>query len=261
MEKHTSKVVPSISPPAFRIFLDKQWMLHSHYLFSPTIYFSAVPLYLIIIRLLRYRTRSKQYVDPSLRPNMSITQARDILEVISAKEFPFTFKKALEFALFRTYGIPTISTLLAHTTEFSNPATSGKRLSDTSLLVTVMIGREWGSEDWVKGISRINCVHDKYQKAGKISNDDLLYTLSLFALEPVRWINRYEWRTLTDTERCAIGEPPDLSIATITHASWKVFFGRALVMPCASRTILSLQATANPGMMAKSGLNNLMLGR
>lgn len=42
-----------------------------------------------------------------------------------------------------------------------------------------------------------------YQKAGKISNDDMLYTLSLFALEPVRWVRRYEWRELEDWERCA----------------------------------------------------------
>jgi hypothetical protein len=33
----------------------------------------------------------------------------------------------------------------------------------------------------------------------------LLYTLSLFALEPSRWIARWEWRSLTEMELCAIG--------------------------------------------------------
>jgi hypothetical protein len=33
----------------------------------------------------------------------------------------------------------------------------------------------------------------------------MLYTLSLFALEPTRWIRKYEWRTLTDMESCAVG--------------------------------------------------------
>ncbi len=44
-----------------------------------------------------------------------------------------------------------------------------------------------------------------YQKSGLISNDDMLYTLSLFALEPSRWIARFEWRSLTDMELCAMG--------------------------------------------------------
>lgn len=33
----------------------------------------------------------------------------------------------------------------------------------------------------------------------------MLYTLSLFVREPIRWINSYEWRTLTDLEKCALG--------------------------------------------------------
>jgi len=32
----------------------------------------------------------------------------------------------------------------------------------------------------------------------------MLYTLSLFALEPVRWVKRYEWREMTPMEVCAI---------------------------------------------------------
>jgi hypothetical protein len=33
----------------------------------------------------------------------------------------------------------------------------------------------------------------------------MLYTLGLFAVQPVRFINKYEWRELTDMEKCAIG--------------------------------------------------------
>ncbi len=51
----------------------------------------------------------------------------------------------------------------------------------------------------------MNYIHSVYQNAGKISNEDLLYTLSLFALEPIRWIKLYEWRELIDLERAAIG--------------------------------------------------------
>jgi hypothetical protein len=43
-----------------------------------------------------------------------------------------------------------------------------------------------------------------YQKKNLISNDDMLYTLSLFVLEPVRWVKRYEWREMTEMEICAL---------------------------------------------------------
>lgn len=33
----------------------------------------------------------------------------------------------------------------------------------------------------------------------------MLYTLSLFALEPARWVMKYEWRSLTQLELCACG--------------------------------------------------------
>lgn len=48
-------------------------------------------------------------------------------------------------------------------------------------------------------------MHLPHIKAGKISNNDLLYTLSLFALEPKRWVEKYEWRALTELETCAVG--------------------------------------------------------
>lgn len=43
------------------------------------------------------------------------------------------------------------------------------------------------------------------KKSGKILDADMLYTLSLFALEPPRWVEKYEWRRLSDMELCALG--------------------------------------------------------
>ena len=51
----------------------------------------------------------------------------------------------------------------------------------------------------------MNFLHSRYRKSGKIKDDDLLYTLSTFALEPSKWINQYEWRSMTDLEMCACG--------------------------------------------------------
>ena len=57
----------------------------------------------------------------------------------------------------------------------------------------------------MQAIARMNYLHSRYQKSGKITNHDMLYALSIFALEPVRWINKYEWRSMTEVELCACG--------------------------------------------------------
>lgn len=57
----------------------------------------------------------------------------------------------------------------------------------------------------VDSIARINFLHNRYRRKGKISDDDMLYTLSLFALEPSRWTAKMDWRGFSDVELCAEG--------------------------------------------------------
>ncbi len=66
-----------------------------------------------------------------------------------------------------------------------------------------LLGRP-GAAETMAAIDRVNYIHSLYRPAGKMSDDDLLYVLSLFALEPIRWIDRFEWRRLTAEERCAL---------------------------------------------------------
>lgn len=61
------------------------------------------------------------------------------------------------------------------------------------------------SERAVQGIARMNFLHSKYVKEGTISNADLLYTLSVFVTEPVRFSRLYDWRPFNDMEHCAYG--------------------------------------------------------
>ncbi len=61
------------------------------------------------------------------------------------------------------------------------------------------------SERSIQSISRVNYLHSRYKKAGKISNEDFLYTLSVCVTEPIRFINQFEWRKLNDMEVNAIG--------------------------------------------------------
>lgn len=83
--------------------------------------------------------------------------------------------------------------------------TASKRVADTGVILTEVVLNPPTSERSIAAIARMNHLHDMYRRTGRISDADMLYTLSLFALEPARWTNRYEWRTLSDMELCAIG--------------------------------------------------------
>ncbi|CAN9466821.1 unnamed protein product [Alternaria alternata] len=120
-------------------------------------------------------------------------------------EFPTVFSVSVFFALFKTYGIPSISKLLVATGQLSDSETASKRAADTGVVITEVVLNKPDSERAISGIALMNYLHGRYIKAGKISNDDMLYTLSLFVLEPIRWTARYEWRGVTDFERCAMG--------------------------------------------------------
>ncbi|KAF2089450.1 hypothetical protein K490DRAFT_36961 [Saccharata proteae CBS 121410] len=166
--------------------------------------------YLITVKLLRYNRRDclqKQfgYHDRASLGRMTLAEAHAIQTTLGEVEFPKIFSTSIFFALFKTYGIPSISSLLVSTGQLSSDATASKRAADTGIIITEVVLNKPSSPRAINGIARMNYLHDRYRKAGKISDEDMLYTLALFALEPIRWTNRYEWRTLTDMERCAMG--------------------------------------------------------
>ncbi|KAG8628537.1 hypothetical protein KVT40_004410 [Elsinoe batatas] len=179
--------------------------------FAPHVPLSIVlPLlaaaYLLLQRTLRFRRLHalQSQHPPSSFPDMTLTEAYNIHYSLTALEFPTTFSQSVFFALFKTYGIPTISSLLLHTSELSGP-TASKRAADTGVLLTEIFLNPPGSDRAKRAMGRMNYLHSRWQKAGKISNEDMLYTLSLFALEPARWVSRYEWRSLSHVEQNARG--------------------------------------------------------
>ncbi|KAF1981069.1 hypothetical protein K402DRAFT_398886 [Aulographum hederae CBS 113979] len=166
--------------------------------------------YLALVRLLRYRRRDtllKRYNYPTRESysKMTVDDAQAIQIELNELEFPFMFQTALELALFKTYGIPTISTLLTHTRQLTTRPLAPKRYVDTSVLIHEFCGNPRSSSRYQQSIARMNYLHSVYLKDARISNADLLYTLSLFALEPMRWMARYEWRELGELEKAAVG--------------------------------------------------------
>ncbi|GAQ41610.1 similar to An08g03170 [Aspergillus niger] len=169
-----------------------------------------LPVYAFLVSQLRFRYLQRlyqkyPYTTRESFSRMTDDEACEIQKGLVQLEFPFLYLKSLQFALFRTYGIPTISTVLTNTAQFSKPETSLKRYADTVALVQEFVGHAPTSRRACTSIARTRWIHSSYRASGKILEDDMLYTLGLFAIQPVRFVKMYEWRDLSDLERCAIG--------------------------------------------------------
>lgn len=109
-------------------------------------------------------------------------------------DFPWDTTRALEFALFRTFCVPSISALLDRTKEFQLRAQ--KRYDDTDIIVSEIMEHGYDSDRSRAAIKRMNAIHGRFQ----IANEDFLYVLSTFVYEPIRWIDRFGWRRLVPRE-------------------------------------------------------------
>ena len=139
----------------------------------------------------RYAIRNQiQQLDPE-------KDHQRIVFLSTCHDFPFDTTRALEFALFRTFGVPAISSLLDQTGEFRHRAQ--KRYDDTDIIVSELM--EWGydSDRGQLAILRMNQLHGRFL----IPNEDFLYVLSTFVFEPIRWNVRFGWRLLCEEERLA----------------------------------------------------------
>lgn len=122
---------------------------------------------------------------------------RDYLDTFRrafGETFGWEVHRALELAIFHSFGAPTISTVLDQTGEFTERGQ--KRYDDTVALLREISADGPGSPRGRAAIRRMNWIHRPY----RISNDDLIYVLATFIVIPVRWIERYGWRDLAPDE-------------------------------------------------------------
>lgn len=125
------------------------------------------------------------------------TDFEHIARLLYGYEFSWDIERALEFALFRTYAVPSISGLLAKTREFE--MRPRKRYDDTELILAEAMEHGQDSQRGKQSISRMNAMHGRF----KIDNGDMLYVLSTFVCEPIRWLDRFGRRTMTAKEQRA----------------------------------------------------------
>ncbi|KAL2755651.1 hypothetical protein ACRALDRAFT_1071118 [Sodiomyces alcalophilus JCM 7366] len=187
--------------------------------------------YLALCAALRFRgiknlQRRMGFVDRASLQRMSNDEAQLILRHIIEREFPMVYELALQFALFkprRTSQIQSIPSRGGHPSSICllmpDPWPSAcprwsnwfRTLTDTKTpLSSSQTTRRFSlnppsSDRALKAIARMNYLHSPYKAAGRISNEDFLYTLSVIVVEPIRFIRLYEWRPLTDMEVCALG--------------------------------------------------------
>src|SRR4051794_19056716 len=122
---------------------------------------------------------------------------REIYRLTSTFEFPWDMNQALSFALFRAYAVPSIGALLARTGELVDRVQ--KRYDDTVLVLEAMLLHGLTDGDGRTALRRMNQMH----KHWAVGEEDLRYVLSTFVVTPIRWLDKYGWRPMSETERIA----------------------------------------------------------
>jgi hypothetical protein len=114
--------------------------------------------------------------------------------LLASYEFPWDTTRALELALLRTFGVAKGAPLLAQTGELTER--TQKRYDDTVLILAEILENGVDHPRGRAALRRMNTQHGRYS----IPNDEYVYTLSTFVLEPIRWNARFGWRRLTPHE-------------------------------------------------------------
>ncbi|KAK6527210.1 hypothetical protein TWF281_010400 [Arthrobotrys megalospora] len=165
--------------------------------------------YLLTVRFFRYKRRDGVTAKFSGkgRPlsDMTAAEAHEIMTMLQELEFPYAFQKARTISLLKVAGgIPTMSKLFAVTGQ-NTRRNAGKRAVDTEILLREVHHNGRDTDRYMKAVARMNYLHTRYRKAGKILDDDMLHTLGSGVVEAFRIVDNEEWRKLSKEERCAIG--------------------------------------------------------
>jgi hypothetical protein len=139
----------------------------------------------------------ESWVLPRIEALDPVRDHQEIVRLSARVDFPFDTTRALELALFRTFGVPGISRLLHRTGEFHRAAQ--KRYDDTDIIVSELTEHGYDSERGRAALRKMNQLHGRFE----IPNDQFLYVLSTFIFEPIRWNARFGWRRLTEKEKLA----------------------------------------------------------
>jgi len=165
----------------------------------------AALFYLLLVQYLRFHgLRKIQRKHASLIENphsMNYKTAHGIMKFSMLHEFAWMYFFGTTWALVKTYGIASGTGLLVQTRQLTTDEKVGKRAEDTGVIIAEITIGSMDSERGLRALSKMNWLHRRY--GAKIGNEEMIHTMAMFVLEPQRWIERYEWRSMSELERVA----------------------------------------------------------
>ncbi|MEV7547792.1 oxygenase MpaB family protein [Streptomyces sp. NPDC089915] len=167
------------------------------------------------------RLRHIQTLDPD-------TDYEEIFQLVTRYEFPWDYNQGYSVAFVTDFLIPSITQALADGGEFLRHPQ--KRFDDTMLFPYEACRAGLESPHGRATLRALNKIHAHYE----IANEDYLYILTSHTVWPIRWINTYGWRGLTDTEIRALvntnrrmGRLMGIKDIPATHAEFDAYVRRA----------------------------------
>ncbi|WKK23951.1 oxygenase MpaB family protein [Streptomyces olivoreticuli] len=137
------------------------------------------------------RLRYIQTLDPE-------RDCEQIANLVTLYEFPFEYRFGFAFGILTDCTFPSVSGEFSRTGQIRDHGQ--KRYDDGMLFEYEMKHHGLDSPHGRATIRKLNRIHSHYP----ISNDDYLATLASHTLTPIRWINTYGWRPLSDHETRAL---------------------------------------------------------
>ncbi len=151
------------------------------------------------VSYVRYRHKKvEKKLNSSSSSPLNLDEAYALTRDFHYLHFPFLATKALEFGLFKTYGIPSISSILFKTRQLID--VTNHRYDDTDIIIREITEHAPSSKRYKAALERMNFIHSQYT----ISNRDYLYVLSVFIVEPIDMVIKYGHRLPLEKEKEAV---------------------------------------------------------
>lgn len=128
----------------------------------------------------------------------NLKEAHKIVGTFYYQDFPFLSAKSFEYGLFKIYAIPLISNFLCKDGEPSSEIY--KWYDDIDIILREVMEHNPSSLRAEAALNRINFIRSQC----KISNEESLYILSVFMVEPILWIEKFGYRHPRPEEKVAM---------------------------------------------------------
>ena len=126
----------------------------------------------------------------------------EIYKRLTLWELPAEARFGFQLAFYRPFAVPRMAAVLQRTGHFRRDTV--RRAYDTGLVMHEII---WGGVDSERGrrmVKLMNALHDRPD----IHAEDMTYILNALIVVPTRFMDRFGWRRVTESER---------------HATWRFY--------------------------------------